>query len=82
MPMQTSAADTATTCSRCSAPLGAERRRATGLAGAPVCEPCQHEELEELLRHLERLPPGPAVPANTIPIVGRERWSGQAAAGR
>lgn len=81
MPMQLSGATTAA-CSRCAAPLGGERRRATGLAGEPVCEPCQHEELEELLRQLDLLPPGPAVPANTIPLVGRERWAGQIASER
>jgi hypothetical protein len=60
-------------CPRCQAPLGVERRRATSLDGGMVCEPCQHEELEELLDLLEQTPPGPALPANQAPLQSQTR---------
>lgn len=81
MPTQTSFAATPAVCARCAAPLGAERPRATGLAGGTVCEPCQHEELEELLDQLEHLSPGPALPANAIPLSERVGLAGRAAGG-
>jgi hypothetical protein len=47
-----------------------------------VCEPCQHQELEELLNQLERQSPGPALPANAIPPSERVRLAERAAPGR
>jgi hypothetical protein len=68
IPSQTLAA-----CPRCTSALGADRRRATALDGGTVCEPCQHQELDELIEELERTGTGPAVPANSIPLESRAR---------
>lgn len=77
MPTQPPPASTSAVCSRCAAPIGTARRPATGLAGGLVCEPCQHEELEELLSQLESQSPGPALPANAIPLGDRLHLAGQ-----
>lgn len=60
-------------CPRCRSPLGGGRRHATGLDGRTVCEPCQYQELDELIEQLDRTPPGPALPANLVPAEERRR---------
>ena len=60
-----------TVCPRCQSPLGGERRQATGLDGRTICEPCQHQEMDELIEQLDRTSPGPARPANMIPVAER-----------
>lgn len=62
-----------TVCPRCAKLVGGDRRAATALDGSMICESCQHAELDELIEQLERTAPGPAVPANLIPIEERRR---------
>ncbi len=67
------AAPTPSACPRCARALAGERRPATALDGRVICEPCQHAELDELIEQLERMAPGPALPANLVPIEERRR---------
>lgn len=62
-----------TACPRCGSGLVGARRPATALDGRTICEPCQHAELDELIEQLERTPPGPALPANLVPIEEHRR---------
>ncbi|HEX7124892.1 MAG TPA: hypothetical protein VF406_03845 [Thermodesulfobacteriota bacterium] len=68
-------------CPRCARAIGGEVKAATALDGSVICESCQHAELDELIELLERTTPGPALPANLIPVEERRR-ARQGGAGR
>ncbi len=72
--MPTSAATSQpSACPRCARAIDDEHKAATALDGGVICEACQHAELDELIEQLDRTTPGPALPANLVPIEERRR---------